>query len=159
MQYKFYKISLLDSAQSEEELNKFLRSHRVLTTERHFCPDNGGYWAVAVEYADQNPLAEVPPAHRRDKDVTAGMSEEEKARFEHFRTIRRQISTANGIPAYTVFTNEELASLARVPELRADTVKDVKGIAPARLKNYVESFFVVTDGETGRQPDAEDMQS
>ena len=160
MQIKFFKISLADAGACEEELNKFLRSHRVLTTERHFCPDNGGYWAVAVEYADQNPSAEAPPAHRRDrKDFTVGMTDDEKSRFEHFREVRQRIATQAGLPMYMVFTNEELAILARIPELSAETVKEAKGIAPSRLRDFVKYFYVVTDGETGGQSDAADMQS
>ena len=36
----------------EEEANKFLRSHRVTTVDRQFCPDNGGYWTLLVSYQD-----------------------------------------------------------------------------------------------------------
>ena len=157
MQVKTFILPVLSSERSESELNRFLRSHRVLQMERHFCADNGGYWAVLVEYVEGDPAESVPPAHRRDKqDASQGLTEEEKGRFEYFKQVRRQLATENAIPAYLIFTNEELATLARVPELNAESVKGVKGIAPSRLKAYVEHFYVVTDAKEGGQSDAED---
>lgn len=157
MQIKTFVLPVLSSERSEDELNRFLRSHRVLQMERHFCADNGGYWAVLVEYVEGDPTESVPPAHRRDKqDASQGLTEEERKRFEYFKQVRRRLATENAIPAYLIFTNEELATLARVPELNAETVKGVKGIAPSRLKAYVEQFFFVTDAEESGQPDAED---
>ena len=69
------------SSEAEEELNKFLRSHRVLDTEQYFVSEKG-YWAISVKYADQDPIAEAPPRHRKEKiDFTVNMSEEEKGRY------------------------------------------------------------------------------
>ena len=33
----------------EQEVNKFLRSHRVLQLERHYVSEQGGYWAMLVD--------------------------------------------------------------------------------------------------------------
>ena len=121
MQYKFFKIPFSSIEQSEEELNKFLRSHRVLTTECHFCAENGGYWTVSVEYVDQAPIAEAPPTHRRENtDVTIGMKDDEKLRFDHFREIRRQLATKNGVPAYlrSVGFSRSVGFAIRLPEYK-----------------------------------------
>ena len=37
MQIKIFTIPLQDGERSEAEANKFLRSHRILQVERHFC--------------------------------------------------------------------------------------------------------------------------
>ena len=60
MQIKLYTIPVFDSEAIEEELNRFLRGHRILQLERHFCADNGGYWAIMIEYVDGDPVAEAP---------------------------------------------------------------------------------------------------
>ncbi len=159
MQFKFFAIPVCSPEQDEEELNKFLRSHRVLTVERHFNPEKA-YWAVAVEYADQNPTAEAPPLHRREKtDFTIGMTEEEKERFEKYKNTRRRLATERGVPAYLIFTNDELSILAHVPVLNAETVRNVKGIAPSRLNDYVAFFFNSTEDEKSGLPDAVHLQS
>lgn len=165
MQIKLFTMPVFGGDQVEEELNKFLRSHRVLQLERHYVSEQGGYWAMLVEYADGDPVAEAPPAGRRDrKDPTEGMSEDEKMRFNLYRDIRKEVSQQRGIPPYLVFTNEELTLLSRLPQVTEDTLKGVKGIAPQRLKDF-GSFFVnvnmqtVDNGEAGGAADAQNMQS
>ena len=160
MQIKLFTLPIFDCEHSEEEMNKFLRSHRILQTERHFCPDNGGYWAILVEYMDGEPTAESPVAYRKEKkDFSEGMTDEEKKRYENFKKIRRELATSRSIPAYMIFTNEELAILAKIPQLNADTSKNIKGIAPSRLKDNVEHFYEVKDGETCGLSDASDSKS
>ena len=100
MQVKTFVLPVLSSEHSEDELNKFLRGHRVLQMERHFCAENGGFWAVLVEYVEGDPTESVPPAHRRDRqDSTQELSEEERKRFEYFKQVRRRLATENAIPA------------------------------------------------------------
>ena len=145
--------------QTEEELNRFLRSHRVLQVERHFCADNGGYWALLVEYVDGDPVAEAPPAQRRErKDFSEGLSDDEKQRYESYKTVRRELAQQHSIPAYLVFTNEELAILARLPELSDETIRGIKGVAPQRLTDYVRFFYSVSHAETSGELDAPDIQ-
>ena len=52
MQIKIFTLPVFSSERSEEDFNRFLRSHRILQVDRHFCPDNGGYWTFLVEYMD-----------------------------------------------------------------------------------------------------------
>lgn len=161
MQIKLFTMPVFGGEQVEEELNKFLRSHRVLQLERHFVPEQGGYWAMLVEYTGGDPVAEAPPAGRRDrKDPSEGLGEEERMRYNQYRDVRKSLAQQLAVPPYLVFTNEELAILARLPELNEETVRGVKGIAPQRLKDYVSHFFNLTTdyAETGGQSDAPDMQ-
>lgn len=114
MQVKTFVLPVLSSDSSEDELNKFLRSHRVLQIERHFCSENGGYWAVLVEYVDGDPTDSVPPAHRRDRqDPSQGLSEEERKRYDNFKQVRRRLATENAMPAYLIFTNERTGYISR----------------------------------------------
>ena len=39
MQVKTFILPVLSAERSEEELNRFLRAHRVLQMERHFCAE------------------------------------------------------------------------------------------------------------------------
>lgn len=156
MQVKLFTIPVFGSEQLEEEMNRFLRSHRILQLERHFCSDDGGYWALLVEYVAGDPLAESPPSARRErKDYSEGLNDEEKGRFENYKAVRRELAQQLAIPAYLVFTNEELAILSRLPEISDDSIRGVKGIAPQRLKDYIKYFY----GKTGGKSDAGDSVS
>ena len=57
MQFKIFTLPVFDSERNEEEMNKFLRSHRIVQSERHFCSENGGYWTILVEFVDGEPMA------------------------------------------------------------------------------------------------------
>ena len=158
MQVKLFSLPVFGSEELVGELNRFLRSHRILQLERHFCPDSGGYWAFMVEYVDGDPIAESPPVSRRErKDFLEGMNEEEKARFNAYKRARRDLSLRFSIPAYLIFTNEELAILARLPELSEESVKGIKGIAPQRMKDYMKYLIeTLKEDEESGEPDAPD---
>ena len=150
MQIKIFTLPLCQSERSEDELNKFLRSHRILQTERHFCSDSGGYWTILVEYLEGDPTAEVPPVARKDKrDFSKELSEKEYGRFKSFIAKRKDLAINKGLPAYLVFTNEELAILAKMPFLNEENLKNVKGIAPTRLKDFAQFFFFSDENEEG----------
>ena len=155
MQIKIFSIPVFGSNGLEDELNKFLRSHRILQVERHFCADNGGYWAIFVEYADYAP--DSAPANRKERaDVVKSLTDEEKERFEALRLRRRDIAKSNNIPAYMVFTDAELAQLAKLERIDTDSVRSLKEkeIAPSRLKTYIKFFYC--NNEEGGQLDGED---
>ena len=122
MQFKLFKVPLSDTHQAEQELNKFLQSHRVLQVERHFCPDANGYWAFCLEYVGNASLDGEPSVSRQaKKNYSKELNEEEFRRFEFFKNVRRQIAQQKALPAYMIFTDAELAVLARVPELSEET--------------------------------------
>ncbi len=54
-----------------------------------------------------------------------------------------------------VFTDAELVILSKIPELSKESIKGVKGIAQTRLRDYVEYFYVINDGETIGQSNVE----
>jgi len=142
MQFKTFCIPVFSPERSEGDANAFLRSHRILRVERNFVPADGGYWAMLVEYADTDPDHESPPASRREKkDYSKVLSAEEYVRYEVYRERRKQLATERSVPAYLIFTNDELAILSRLPTLNAETVKQVKSIAPSRLNDYAAEFF------------------
>ena len=148
--------------QEEEELNKFLRSHRILQMERHFVSEQGGYWAIMVDYTGGDPIAEAPPQGRREKkDPSVELNEEEKMRYNLYRDVRNRIAKEKVVAPYLIFTNEELAILARLPVVNEETVKGIKGILPQHLKDYVQLFFNLipaNNAEESGQLDASDMQ-
>ncbi len=164
MQFKLFTLPVANAEPCEQELNKFLRSHRVLQVERHFCPDRGGYWSLMVEYMDGDPVAECPPAHRNEKrDFREGLSDEEKKRYDQFKVIRRELAKDKAIPAYLIFTNEELAILAQLPALTEETIRSVKGVAPQRMKDNIAYFMTAESnfekhGEESGESDAQDSR-
>lgn len=161
MQFKSFRISISSPEQSEGDLNAFLRSHRILSVERHFCSDQGGFWAIIVEYAEDGHADVARPVKRRDRvSVSDELNVEEKLRFERYRKIRYNVSLERGVPAYAIFTDKELAILSRFEELDLDGVKGLKGLSPAHLEDNLHYLLEIkTDETSGRKPDGEDSAS
>ena len=160
MQFKTFRITISSPERSEGELNAFLRGHRILSVDRHFCSDQGGYWALIVEYAEDGHADMVRPSKRRERaSVTDELSDVEKARFERFRKKRYEVSLERGIPAYAIFTDKELAILSRLEELSFEGVKSLKGISPAHLEDNLHCLIEEQADETGGAPDGTDSSS
>ena len=59
---------------------------------------------------------------------------QEASLFETLRVLRRQL--AAGKPAYTVLPDSTLREIARVRPTSLDELAAVKGVGPAKLKQY-----------------------
>ncbi len=58
MAYRFFQISVRDNVLSEEELNRFLRGHRILSVDRRWV-DLGteSFWSFCVDMGTAFSLA------------------------------------------------------------------------------------------------------
>ena len=145
---------------SEGDVNAFLRSHRVLRVERHLVDDDtGSYWAVLVEYAEDGHADNVPPARRRETKEDFNLTLEEQERYERYRKMRNDVSMHKGVPPYVIFTNQELAILARIPVLTEEQLKSIKGIAPSRLSANINYFIEPSVDEASGESDGADSSS
>ena len=99
MQIKIFTLPVLDSELMEEEANKFLRSHRVLTVDRQFSAENGGYWTLFVSYQEGAPAAVASVSRSGKVDYREVLTPEEFGRFARFRDIRKEQAAQIGIPA------------------------------------------------------------
>ncbi|MCB0376036.1 MAG: HRDC domain-containing protein, partial [Sinomicrobium sp.] len=64
------------------------------------------------------------------------------ARFSRMREIRKTIAREEAIPAYAVFTDEELAAIAKMePPLTEAGLKTIKGIGKKKVEKYGAYFL------------------
>jgi len=154
MQIKTFKIPL-GGGEMEEDLNRFLRGHRVLKVERAFCLEGSGYLAVCVEYMEGKADGGADGKGTK-RDYAKELSGEELQRFETFRKIRRDLATERKLPAYMIFTDADLAVLARQTELTVENIGDVPGIQKSRLTDYGAHFItqqILVNDEASGQSD------
>ncbi|MBR0243629.1 MAG: HRDC domain-containing protein [Bacteroidaceae bacterium] len=139
MQIKILTLPAFNSDAMEEEVNKFLRSHRVMAVDRQFCPDHGGYWTLCVSY-QENGGTSGPIVSRASKvDYREVLSPEAFGRFARYREIRKEVASQQGIPAYAVFTDEELAQIAQMEEVSVVAIAAIKGVGK-RAEKYGAAF-------------------
>lgn len=148
MQIKIFNIPIPGGEQINDEMNVFLRTKRVLQTESQLVNNNtGAFWCFCIKFLD-SPL----PSQEKPKkvDYREVLDEENFKRFARMRQIRKQLAQQEGIPAFAIFTDEELAGLARLEALTPASMRSVKGIGEKKVEKYGAHFFTNNKDEKGK---------
>lgn len=139
MQIKLFSIPAHGGEALNEEMNSFLRSKKILGVESHFANEpSGSYWSFCVRYVENIVAAE------RDKprvDYREVLGEAAFARFAALRAIRKRIAGEENLPAYIIFTDEELAELAKMETITEAAMRGVKGIGDKKMEKYAQRFL------------------
>lgn len=145
MQYRFFMIPAGGDTPAEEELNRFLRGHRVLTTHREFVSDGAsGSWCFAVEYLDGASPSSASGGKFSAKpktDYREVLSEAEFAKFRVLRECRKALAEADAVPAYAVFLDEHLAEMSKMEELTLANLKKISGVGERKVEKYGEGLL------------------
>lgn len=67
-------------------------------------------------------------------DYKTVLDEKTFQRFSELREIRKKVSAEEGIPAFAVFTDEELSGLAKLTEINEKNMLSVKGIGEKKVE-------------------------
>ena len=140
-QYISFFISPFGEKSVTDELNAFLRSHRIVNVEKRLIDgERGTGWVFLVEYGNENSKnATNSPSQRIDyREV---LNPVEYALYDKLRNLRKEIADKAGIPVYAVFTNDHLAGMVKNPPKTAKDLLSISGIGEARVKQYGEAFI------------------
>jgi superfamily II DNA helicase RecQ len=149
MQIKLFTVPVGDEGSQQDELNAFLRGHKVLDVENRLVQnERGAYWCFCVRYIEgaigtsaSNGGAGRNLQYKEKTDYKNVLDEATFRVFARFREIRKQIAADDAVPAFAVFTDEELAELAKLPELTPKTMMTVKGVGEKKMERYAERFL------------------
>lgn len=135
MQIKIFTIPLSDDGSAQAELNRFMQSHKVLEVKQQFFQnENGAAWCFCVNYLLSG--GAIHPLQTAKKDYKELLSDKQFEVFSKLRSIRKDLAAADAVPAYAVFTDAELAEMAKLEELTGQNVKKISGIAEKRMEKY-----------------------
>lgn len=142
MQVQFFTIPVQSGDEAAEELNLFLGSHRIVAIDRQFVQDGpNSAWAVCVTYV-QSPSR--PEAAKRGKvDYREVLNEQDFALFARLRALRKAIADKEGVPAYALFTNEQLAEMVQRRVRTASALGEIAGVGAARVEKYGQHFVAI----------------
>jgi superfamily II DNA helicase RecQ len=153
-----FAIPALRPEPAQGELNAFLAGARVLSLQRELVADGASsFWAICVEVADgPGPLPQALRAAdgRRSGgpiDYKQILSPEEFDLFAALRDWRKQAAQSEGLPLYSVFSNEQLAEIARRRVDSKAALAAIEGIGAARVAKYGEAVLrcVARTGDAG----------
>lgn len=121
----------------QAEMNRFLAGQRVLEIEQHFYQnEKSAYWSFCVRYLMSNTGSIQQQSTKQKVDYKELLNENEFAIFSKLRECRKIIAANDAVPAYAVFTDEELAGVARLPSIEVSKLIAVKGIGDKKVEKY-----------------------
>lgn len=137
MQIQIFKISLEDG-EGLEEMNVFLRSHRILEVQQEFVGGQfGGYWSFCIRFVQSSgKKGKWSNAKKGRIDYREVLDEATFKVFSVLRVCRKAIAEASNVPVYAVFTNAELAEMAKLEELTVEKLQKIEGIGTKRAEKY-----------------------
>lgn len=153
MQVKIYTIPIVNADVAVEEMNAFLRSHRIIDVRKELVSADGGvFWSFCIIYIQSISSS----SERKEKvDYKNVLDEIAFSRFSKLRAIRKKIAEQDAVPAYSVFIDAELAEFAKQEDLTLSAMKQVHGIGDKRIEKYGEHFLKLyqEENEAHRIPD------
>jgi len=139
MQFKLFVVAVTDAGEALNELNGFLRSHRVLEESHELIAGkNGSAWHFCVKYLE----VIKSTGYRQTKrtipkiDYKEVLNDKTFAIFSKLREYRKEIAREDAIPAFAVFTDKELAEIAKLPDINESGMKTINGIGEKRTDRY-----------------------
>lgn len=141
MQIKLFTIPIGESGAALDDMNRFLRGNKILEVQNHLISnDNGAYWCFCVRYIEQQ--AQTPSTEQKPKvDYKLVLDDATFQKFSKLRAIRKKVAAEAGLPAFAVFTDQELAEMAKLETLTKKTMLSIQGIGDKKVERFAEHFI------------------
>lgn len=156
MQFKIFTIPASGAPQTEEELNRFLRSHRVVSVQKSLeSLSQTLCWCFCVEYVEgPQPVATQKQGRKPPVDYKEVLSGPDFAIYVRLRERRKELAEMEGAAVFTVCTNEQLAEIAKQRPKTITDLRKISGIGEARAEKFGEAFLeIIADSETDHAAD------
>ncbi|MBX2926628.1 MAG: HRDC domain-containing protein [Saprospiraceae bacterium] len=141
MQIKLFTIPVGDGGGALAEMNAFLRGNKILEVENQLVNnEHGAYWCFCVRYIERAyPEADTKKGVK--VDYRSVLDEATFQKFSKLREIRKKISVDEGLSAFIIFTDEELAELAKLDEITEKNMLAIKGVGEKKVERFAKYFI------------------
>jgi len=147
-QYASFYVSPFGEKSVTDELNIFLRSHRIVNVEKRLIDgERGTGWVFLVEYGGNESSKNTQNTSSQRIDYREVLNAAEYTLYDKLRDLRKQIAEKSGIPVYAVFTNDQLAGMVKKPPKTTKDLLSISGVGEARVKQYGEAFLEMFSAE------------
>jgi superfamily II DNA helicase RecQ len=141
---RFFAVPMLDGDEESQELNRFLSTNRILVVDRHFVSDGPrSGWAICVGYLDRGGRPAGEQGQGKRVDYREILTETDFAVYAKLRSLRKSMAEKEGLPAYTFFTNEQLAAMVQQRATSLKALEEIPGVGAARVKKYGTAFLEI----------------
>lgn len=138
--YRIFTRAIPGDDAVERELNAFLSSHRIVAVQSCLATSegHGAQWVWCVEYVGDGRTESATGAEpvRTFVDYAKELPPDVFARFDALRDMRKTVATNEGVRPFVVFTNAQLAEIARRRPESLAALRKVEGVGEARAEKY-----------------------
>lgn len=137
MQLKVFTVPVIGSEEAIEEVNRHLRGCRAVSVDKQLCQQDGAwYWTFCVTEADGKGPKPSGSERREKVDYREVLEAPQFAVFDRLRKVRKQMAEEQALPAYAIFTDAELAEIARLENLSEKALSGIDGIGDKRVEKF-----------------------
>jgi superfamily II DNA helicase RecQ len=94
-----------------------------------------------VKYLERGGNYTKSDSSKKRVDYKEKLDEATFKKFSVLRVLRKQIAAKDAVPAYMVFTDEELAALAKLSVITKQEMLKIKGIGDKKVEKYGEQMI------------------
>jgi len=143
MQIRFFSIPVSGESSLVDDLNRFLRTHRVISVQKEITQrETAPCWRICVEYLDSPSPSDKNQSRKRSRiDYKQILSEEDFAVFSRIRELRKKLAEKEAVPVYAICTNEQLAKMATECCSNLSQLKEINGFGEGKAKKYGNAFL------------------
>jgi len=151
LQYASFLLPLHAGSAEQDELNRFLRGHRIIQTRKELvAADGASHWAILVEYLD-SPEKSGGEQIKGKVDYKEVLNAADFALFSKLREVRKKLAEENGLPVYAVCTNEQLAEIAKRRPKNLTECMQIEGIGQGKADKFVPALLECIKTETNEK--------
>ncbi|MFM9961406.1 MAG: HRDC domain-containing protein [Planctomycetaceae bacterium] len=147
MPFAVFYVPVIHGEVAQAEMNAFLSNHRVLRVERQFVSQSdASFWTFCVDYSDGKRPATggTSGASSRPKiDYQNVLSPEDFKIYVRLRDLRKELAAAESVPVYIIFSNEQLAEIARRKATTKAALGKIEGLGNGKLEKYGDRILKV----------------
>ncbi len=156
VQLKLFILPLRNLAPAEQEMNGFLRSHRVLTVTKEFVAEGeNSFWTFCVEYLESSvgmssgggTVGKGPKVDYREV-----LNAAEFALFSRLRDFRKTAAEKEAVPVYAIFTNDQLAEMVKRKSKTKAALREIEGVGESRVEKHGEAVLALLNEPTNPVP-------
>ena len=135
MKVKVFKIRNDDRFQITDEaiVNDYLSRFEIVNMNAKLVADEITYWSVLIYY---NNKKNTVISSKNTVNSESELSEEEKIIYNKLKDWRADKAREAQLPAYIIFHNSHLMSIARHKPCTLDDLENVNGIGKSKVEKF-----------------------
>ena len=144
MKLKVLKIRIDDRFQITDEaiVNDYLSRFEIVNMNAKLVADEITYWSVLIYY---NNKKNTVISSKNTVNSESELSEEEKIIYNKLKDWRADKAREAQLPAYIIFHNTHLMSIARHKPCTLDDLENVNGIGKRKVEKFGREIIEVLE--------------